>query len=165
MAKKPDKLNSMRLLEANGVAYETLAYDDSLHDAVEVAGVLGVPAWQVYKTLVVERAAGGKPLLVMIAADRHLDLKKFAATIGEKKVNMATHADAEKLTGLKVGGIGALALIHKKWDVYLDRPAVQVEAICVNAGQRGINLRVPVADLIRVLNAKVVEATESPRPA
>ncbi len=165
MAKKPDKLNSMRLLEANGVSYETLTYDASLHDAVEVAGVLGLSAWQVYKTLVVERAAGGKPLLVMIAGDRHLDLRKLAAAIGEKKVSMATHADAEKLTGLKVGGIGALALIHKKWDVYLDRPALQAEAIYVNAGQRGVNLRVSVADLIRVLDATVVEATESPQTA
>jgi Cys-tRNA(Pro)/Cys-tRNA(Cys) deacylase len=161
MANKSNKLNSMRLLEANGIAYETLTYDASLHDAVEVAGVLGVPARQVYKTLVVERAMGGKPMLVMIAADRHLDLKRFAAAIGEKKINMATHADAEKLTGLKVGGIGALALTHKKWEVYLDQAATQVEAICVNAGQRGINLRVPIADLIRILNARVVEATEA----
>jgi Cys-tRNA(Pro)/Cys-tRNA(Cys) deacylase len=101
----------------------------------------------------------------MIAADRHLDLKKLAAAIGEKKVSMATHADAEKLTGLKVGGIGALALIHKKWDVYLDQPALQAGSICVNAGQRGVNLCVPVADLIRVLDAKVIEATESPQTA
>jgi Cys-tRNA(Pro)/Cys-tRNA(Cys) deacylase len=155
------KLNSMRILEAQGVQYDVLTYDDSIHDAAEVAKTLGVSADHLYKTLVVERATGGKPVLVMIAADRHLDLKKFAAAIGEKKLNMAAHADAEKMTGLKVGGIGALALVQKKWDVYLDKPAATLESICVSAGQRGTNLRVPVKDLIRVLNAKVVEATES----
>src|SRR5215212_5034111 len=147
------KLNSMRILEVQGVQYDVLTYDDSIHDATEVAKTLGVPADHLYKTLVVERAAGGKPVLIMIAADRHLDLKKFAAAIGEKKVNMAAHADAEKLTGLKVGGIGALALTHKNWDVYLDQPAIALDQICVSAGQRGINLRVKVSDLQKVLKA------------
>jgi Cys-tRNA(Pro)/Cys-tRNA(Cys) deacylase len=160
-----NKLNSMRFLESHGIGYDTLTYDSEIHDAIEAASAMNMPKQQVYKTLVVERAAGGKPMLVMIAADRHLDLKKFAAAIGEKKVNMASHADAEKQTGLKVGGIGALALVQKKWPVYLDKPATLEDRICVNAGQRGINLRVPVADLIRVLDAKVIVATEPPAGA
>ena len=100
-------------------------------------------------------------MLVMIAARQHLDLKKFATSIGVKKVNMATHADAERLTGLKVGGIGALALVHKHWDVYLDKTAEALEHIYVSAGQRGINLKVPVKDLVRVLNAKWVDAASN----
>ncbi len=159
---KANKLNSMRFLESHKIAYEVMTYDDSIHDAQDAAQAIGVPVEQVYKTLVVERAAGGKPMLVMIAANRQLDLKKFAAAIGEKKVNMAAHADAEALTGLKVGGIGALALTHKNWAVYLDRPAAALTNIYVSAGQRGTNLRVSVADLIRILNAKVVDATEPP---
>lgn len=154
-----NKLNSMRFLESQKVPYEVLTFDESVHDAVEVAEVLGVLPSHLYKTLVVERGSGGKPVLVMIAADRQLDLKKFAAAIGEKKVSMAAHTDAEALTGLKVGGIGALALVAKNWPVYLDQPATQLQYICVSAGQRGVNLRVPVADLIRILKARVVEAT------
>ncbi len=154
------KLNSMRVLESNGVAYEALEYDPSIHDAVEAAAAMNIPADQVYKTLVVERA-NGKPVLVMIPANRHLDVKKFAATIGEKKISMAAHADAEKLTGLKVGGIGALALVHKHWDVYLDQTATAHEWIGVSAGQRGINLRVAVPELVRVLNAKLADASRA----
>ncbi len=159
-----NKLNSMRLLEANHVKYEVMSFDAAIHDATEVAGAIGVPVQNVYKTLVVERAAGGKPMLVMIAADRQLDLRKFAAAIGEKKVAMAAHADAEKLTGLKVGGIGALALTHKNWDVFLDQPATALDQICVSAGQRGINLKLKVADLQRLLKAKVVEASSDAAP-
>jgi Cys-tRNA(Pro)/Cys-tRNA(Cys) deacylase len=157
------KLNSMRVLESNKVAYEAREYDPAIHDAVEAAAAMGVPADQVYKTLVVERT-NGKPVLVMIPLDRQLDLKKFAAAIGEKKINMAAHADAEKLTGLKVGGIGALALVHKHWDVYLDESAKAHDHICVSAGQRGVNLRVSVLDLVRVLNAKMVDASRSDAP-
>src|SRR5579859_2269804 len=154
----PTKLNSMRLLDANHVNFEVMSYDPAIHDATQAAHAMGVPAAQVYKTLVVERA-GGKPVLVMIPADSHLDLKKFAAAIGEKKVSMAAHADAEALTGLKVGGIGALALTNKHWDVYIDQSASALDSLCVSAGQRGTNLRVTVADLVKLLKAKVVEAT------
>jgi Cys-tRNA(Pro)/Cys-tRNA(Cys) deacylase len=162
MADKVTKLNSMRLLDSNNVQYEVMTYTDDgseHHDAADVATFMGIPVNEVYKTLVALPASGGKPVLVMIAADQHLDLKKFAASIGQKKMVMATHAEAEKLTSLKVGGIGALALIAKNWPVYLDKPAESLEKINVSAGQRGINLRLPVKDLIRVLKAKVVEAT------
>ncbi len=153
------KLNSMRFLESQKVPYEVLTFDETVHDAVEVADVLGVLPAHLYKTLVVERASGGKPVLVMIASDKQLDLKKLAAALGEKKMSMAAHADAESLTGLKVGGIGVLALTARNWPVYLDQPATQLQHICVSAGQRGVNLRVPVADLIRILKVRVVEAT------
>ncbi len=152
------KLNSMRLLESKKIPYEVLNYDPGIHDAVDAAKAINMPVSSVYKTLVVERP-GSKPVLVMIPADRQLDLKKFAAAIGEKKVSMAAHADAEKLTGLKVGGIGALALTHKNWSVYLDQTASDLDKICISAGQRGTNLRVAVADLARVLNAKFVETS------
>lgn len=153
------KLNSMRFLEAQDVPYEVFTFDDSLHDAVEVAEALGVLPAHLYKTLVVQRASIDKPLLVMIASDRHLELKKLATAIGEKKVTMAAHDDAEALTELKVGGIGALALVAKNWPVYLDQPATQLQNIYVSAGQRGVNLRIPVNDLVRILKARIVEAT------
>jgi Cys-tRNA(Pro)/Cys-tRNA(Cys) deacylase len=160
-----NKLNSMRFLEAHNAAYQAFTYEQGFHEAAEVAALIGVPVEQVYKTLVVERGTGGKPVLIMIAANRQLDLKRLAAAIGQKKVNMASHDAAEHLTGLKVGGIGALALTAKNWDVYLDQPALALEYIYVSAGQRGVNLRVAVKDLIRVLNAKVVAATSAELPA
>jgi Cys-tRNA(Pro)/Cys-tRNA(Cys) deacylase len=154
----PAKLNSMRLLEKHNVPYEVIEYPDSLRDAEQIAEVLGVPPDLVYKTLVVEPVGGGrKPCLAMIAANRTLDLKKMAAVVGIKKVTMATHDDAERLTGLKVGGISALALTHKNWGVYLDKPATALEHILMSAGQRGLDVRVPTSALLHVIRAKVVE--------
>ncbi len=149
----PAKLNSMRLLEKHGVAYEVSEFPDTERDAEVIAGILGVPAHTVYKTLVVEPIGGGKPMLAMIAANRQLDLKKMASVAGHKKVSMASHADAEKLTGLKVGGISALALTQKNWGVYLDDAALELEHILVSAGQRGLDLRVPTQPLIQILKA------------
>jgi Cys-tRNA(Pro)/Cys-tRNA(Cys) deacylase len=153
------KLNSMRFLEKHNVPYEVTQFPDTERDAEVIAGILGVPANAVYKTLVVEPVGGGKPFLVLIAADRQLDLKKTAVAAGHKKVSMASHNDAEKLTGLKVGGISALALTHKNWAVYLDKPAAQLAHIYVSAGQRGMDLQVPTEAFIRILNAKVVDVS------
>lgn len=151
------KLNSMRLLEKHNIAYEVTEFPDTERDAEVIAGILGIPPAHVYKTLVVEPIGGGKPFLALLAADRHLDLKKMAVASGHKKVGMAAHADAEKLTGLKVGGISALALTHKNWAVYLDQPAAQLDHILVSAGQRGMDLRVPTAAFINVVNAKLAD--------
>ncbi len=151
------KLNSMRLLEKHNIPYEVTEFPDTLRDAEEIAEVLGVPPYLVYKTLVVQPAEGGKPLLALIAANRQLDLKALAAVSGHKKVTMAAHRDAEQLTGLKVGGISALALTHKNWPVFLDQPATQFEHILVSAGQRGMDLRVPTMALVRVVSARIAD--------
>lgn len=156
------KLNSMRLLEAQGVAYKVHTYDEQITDGVSAAQAMGFPPSQVYKTLVVQLKDGYA--LVMIAADQTLDLKRFAKAIGQKKASMPTKRGAEMATGLKTGGIGALALTYKRWEVYLDEAARQHETILVNAGQRGVNLEVKVDDLVRVLNAKVLKLTE-PAPS
>ncbi|HVU14332.1 MAG TPA: aminoacyl-tRNA deacylase [Phototrophicaceae bacterium] len=151
------KLNSMRLLEQNKIPYELVEFPDTMRDAEEIAEVLGAPPFLVYKTLVVQPDSGGKPFLVMIASNRHLDLKKLAAVAGEKKIHMAAHKDAEALTGLKVGGIGALALTHKNWTVFIDQPATEHQHIMVSAGQRGMDLRVPTMALITLLHARIAD--------
>lgn len=163
MADEAVKLNSMRFLEAQEVSYETHTYDESIHDGEGAAGAMGFPASQVFKTLVVQLK--GDYALVMVPSDRELDLKRFARAIGEKKASMPTKRGAEAATGLKTGGIGALALMHKRWGVYLDESAKAFDAILVNAGQRGVNVKVGVDDLVRVLNAKVVDVTEPATPS
>ena len=153
-----DKNNAMRMLEARGVPYEVYTFPPEIHSADGVAQVVGTPASQVYKTLVVVRKQG-KPLLVMIAGDRELDLKRLAKAVGEKRLRMATYREAESLTGLEVGGISPLALLNRGFDVYIDRAATKLRRVLVSAGCRGINLGMTVEDLIRVTKAKVIEAS------
>lgn len=155
------KTNAMRLLEARRIPYEPYRYDESIHSAAEAAAVLGIPAEQVYKTIVVLRERG-KPLLVMVAGEREVDLRRLARSLGEKAVRVAPQREAERLTGLQVGGISALALLSRPFDVCLDRPALAHERIWVSAGQRGANLRLRVDDLIRLTRARIVEATAEP---
>lgn len=153
-----DKTLVMKLLEGKGIPYEAIAFPDEIRDAEEIAVALALPPGQVFKTLVVTRPLG-KPMLVMIPADQHLDLKKLAKAVSEKKLRMATHRQAEELTGLQVGGISALALVNRGFDIRLDRAARQFDEIYVSAGARGLDVRLAVDDLIKVTGARIVEAT------
>ena len=153
-----EKTNAMRMLETRKIPFETYTFDLDIHSADGVAEALGLPTHQVYKTLVVVRQQG-KPLLVLVAGDQELDLKGLARAVGEKKLHMSSYKEAESLTGLQVGGISALALINRGFDVYIDRAATELSHILVSAGCRGVNLKLSVEDLIRVTRARVIEAT------
>jgi Cys-tRNA(Pro)/Cys-tRNA(Cys) deacylase len=157
MTKK--KTNAMKLLEGKKVPYESYAYPANLREAQEVAAALDRPAGQVFKTLVLPRLKPGKPMLVMIPADRQLDLKKLAKAVGEKKLKMATQREAERLTGLQVGGISALALLNRGFDIYLDESALGYQQIIISAGQRGLQIRLAVSDLVKLSQARMVDAS------
>ena len=157
---KTKKLNSMRLLEARAIAYETYHYDPGIRDAEAVAQAVGLPADEVFKTLVVERPSKKKPVLVMLPCNSTLNLKRLAKALGEKKVALAPQAAAERVTGLKVGGISALALMRKGWDVYLDERCAASGHIVISAGQRGIQLRLETSALIKLLGCRLVDVAE-----
>ena len=58
-----------------------------------------------------------------------------------------------------MGGISPLALLDKRFEVYVDAPAAQLDELYINGGQRGVNLRLRVSDLLAVTGARVIVAT------
>lgn len=157
------KNNVTRFLDSKKVAYQvyTYDYDAGIHSAVEVATAIGLPPEQVFKTLVaLADEPRRKPLLVIVPGPETLDLRVLAKAVSAKKVKMATHDQAEALTGLQTGGISALALINKGFDVYLDDRAQRFERIAISAGQRGANILLPVKALIKLVNARLIRLWE-----
>jgi Cys-tRNA(Pro)/Cys-tRNA(Cys) deacylase len=155
----PFRNNVTRLLDARKVAYEIFELPREKHSAEETAELLGVEPHLVYKTLVVLREAKGKkPMLVMAPAGREVNLKALAASLGEKKLRLASQREAETLTGLQVGGISALALLNRGFEICLDQSAQALAAIHISAGERGANLKLAVEDLRRLTGARLVDA-------
>ena len=152
------KLNSMRRLEAQGIDYVERRFPDTVHSAQGVAEHFGLPASQVYKTLVLFTARD-TPFLLMVPGNIEVDLKRLAQSLNEKKLRMASQREAERLTGLKVGGISALAVRPGRFPVYLADTAKAETHILISAGQRGMNLELEVGDLMRVTDATFVAAT------
>lgn len=157
MGRVPHKTNAMRLLDARAIPYTIASYAPSIHNASDVARAIGVPPATVFKTLVT-LVDNTSRLLIMAPAEHELDLKRCAASVGAKRLRMATRAEAESRTGLLVGGISPLALIHRNFAVFLDRHALDHAAIWVSAGQRGYNLRITAADLLAVTGATIIDA-------
>lgn len=159
MAKKTKTL-AMKVLEGKKVAYETAVYPKTLRDAEAIAALLQFPPEQVFKTLVVKPSKENpraKPMLVMVPANRQLNLKLLATAVNAKKLKMATHREAEAMTKLQVGGISPLALLNKGFLIFLDSSAQNLDTIIISAGVRGIQIILSVVDLINVTQARYVD--------
>jgi Cys-tRNA(Pro)/Cys-tRNA(Cys) deacylase len=145
--------NITRMLDARKVKYQAFELPAEKLGALETARLLGIPATEVYKTIVVTRERG-KPILAVVPGDAEVDLIALAKAAGEKKVHLPTEREAETLTGLQAGGISPLALINRGFQTILDESARQHGEIHISGGQRGLNIRLAVEDLIRLTNAR-----------
>ncbi len=156
----------MHVLDGRKIGYHVIEFPETIHEALGVAEHAHLPPELVYKTLVVQvvdpatRAPlrSRKPLLILVGARRTLDPKKVAAALGVKRVAMARQADAEQLTGLKVGGISALVLLNRGFEIYVDESAMLLDEFVVSAGQRGLNLRLGVDAFLQVTGAGWLDA-------
>lgn len=147
------KNNVTRLLESRGIPYQAFELPVEKISALETAQILGVEPDLIYKTIVVTRVERGKPILALVPGPREVDLKALARAVREKKVHLASQKQAEQLTGLKVGGISALALLQRGFQVVLDISAQSLDEIYISGGQRGLNIRLPTDDLINLTQA------------
>jgi len=161
----PGKTQALRLLDRQGVAYDEIVFPEEIHEARGVAAFAGLPPGEVFKTLVVVSRTGARPALFVVPADATVDLKRAAEAMGAKRAEMAGHAETERLTGLKVGGISALALTHKRWPVFLDRRAESLASIVVSAGRRGRNVRLRVEDFLRATGARWADVARTEGPS
>jgi Cys-tRNA(Pro)/Cys-tRNA(Cys) deacylase len=149
--------NVTRLLDSHKIPYTAFDTPAEKLGASETAEFLHVPPETVFKTIVVTRDKPKKPVLAVIPGSSVVDLKLLAAALGEKKVHLPTEREAEQLTGLQAGGISPLALINKGFQVVIDSAAQAYLEIHVSGGQRGLNIKLPVADLVKLTNARLAQ--------
>jgi Cys-tRNA(Pro)/Cys-tRNA(Cys) deacylase len=147
------KTNAMRLLDAAGIAYGTREYpvDEGDLSGAHAAALLGVPPEQVFKTLVLRGDAGGCLVCVIPVADE-LDLKKAAALVGGKKVDLIPLRELQPLTGYVRGGCSPIGM-KKQFPTFIDETAELFEAISVSAGSRGVQIVINPLDLARYIAA------------
>ena len=150
--------NITRMLDAKKIAYTAYELPAEKLGALETARQLGVSPAIVFKTIVSLRSTPrSKLILAVIPGNSKLDLKALAAAVNEKKVQIPTQREAEEFTGLQAGGISPLGLINRGFQVILDRSAEQQSAIHISGGQRGLNIKLAVKDIIRLTNARLAQ--------
>lgn len=153
--------NVTRLLQSRKIKFQGFELPVEKLGAKETAEYLNVPVHLVYKSIVLKRErSGSKPILAIIPGDELVDLKRIATALGEKRVHLTTEREAESLTGLQVGGVSPLALIKKGFTILLDSSANQQEEIYISGGQRGLNIRLPVAALVELTRARIADIAQ-----
>jgi len=150
----------MRLLDQGKIEYQSIEYevDENNLAGEHVAGQIGIPAQQVFKTLV---AKGEKKGIVVfcIPVNMELNLKKAAAVVGEKKIEMVHVKDLLGLTGYIRGGCSPIGM-KKKYPTYIDESAVLFDTITVSAGIKGCQLVIQPDDLIQFVDAVACDIAE-----
>jgi Cys-tRNA(Pro)/Cys-tRNA(Cys) deacylase len=143
------------LLARLGLAHTVHGYDHDPRSSsygLEAAGALGVPAGQVFKTLIAE--VDGALTVAVVPVDRQLDLKALAAAAGGKRARMAEVSAAERATGYVAGGISPLGQ-RQRLPVVIDATAAQFTTVFCSAGRRGLEIEVAPADLMAAAAASM----------
>lgn len=153
--------NVTRFLDSHKISYSAFETPAEKMGAQETAEFLKVPLEIVFKTIVVTREKAKKPVLVVIPGGSVVDLKSLAAFLGEKKVHLPSEREAEQLTGLQAGGISPLALLNKGFQVVIDSAAQNYSEIHISGGQRGLNIKLPVSDLVNVTKARLAPVSRA----
>lgn len=149
------KTNAARILDGLGIAYELRDYEvdpDDL-DAETVARKVGMPAEQVFKTLVARGDRNGVCLAV-VPGNAMLDLKSLARLTGDRKVDTVTLKEVQPLTGYIRGGVTALGC-KKAYPVFVDETIELFDQVAVSAGVRGTQIILKPADYLRATGATV----------
>ena len=137
------------------VAHSVHSYDydpGSERVGLQAAEALGEDPCRVLKTLMIE--IDGKPACAVIPSDRELSMKKAAAALGAKFVQMMKPADAERITGYHVGGISPFGQ-KKRVPVAIEAAAMAEALVYINGGQRGLQVRLAPGDAAKALGAVV----------
>ncbi|MCL5677616.1 MAG: Cys-tRNA(Pro) deacylase [Firmicutes bacterium] len=149
------KTIAARMLDQMKIPYELREYpwsEDEL-DAPSVARKIGLSPEQVFKTLVVRGDKTGV-LMACVPGSAELDLKALAALSGNKKVEMVPVKEIQTLTGYIRGGVSPLGS-RKRYPLYLDERARDLNPVSISAGQRGLQIVLSGPDLIRATGATV----------
>jgi Cys-tRNA(Pro)/Cys-tRNA(Cys) deacylase len=151
-------------LEKAKAAFTVHAYDydpDADRIGMQAAEALGEPPGRVLKTLMV--LCDGKPACAIVPSDAQVAMKKLAAALGGESAEMMKPADAERLTGFKVGGISPFGQMRKV-PTAIEATALDQPYVFLNGGQRGLQVRLDPRLAAQVLEAKAAPIIAGPTP-
>jgi len=158
------KTNGARFLDGLGVSYRLLEYEVDPDDltATSVARKIGMPAEQVFKTLLTT-AGPGEFFFAVIPGDAELDFKKLARAANVRKAEMVSLKDVQPLTGYIRGGVTVFGA-KKAYPVFVDETVELFDEISVSAGARGTQIVLSPLDYILAAKATVTDLTKAVHP-
>lgn len=153
------KTNAIRLVQNAGFPCKEFLYDYDENDlsGIHAAEATGLPASQVFKTLVARGLRTGINVFC-IPVSASLDLKKAAKAAGDKNMEMVQVKELLSFTGYIRGGCSPIGM-KRKYPTYVDLSAHHYGEIAVSAGERGHQMLIPVLALVQLVNAQLSDLT------
>lgn len=153
---KIEKTNVMRVLDQKKIEYEMRVLENAEGlSGVEMAAGLNENPDQVFKTLVTTGKTGTHYVFVIpVAAE--LNLKKAAACVGEKNIEMLKQKDLLPLTGYVHGGCSPVGM-KKFFRTTIDSSAEKFDKIYFSAGKIGHQVGVRVEDIGKAIKVEYCE--------
>lgn len=156
-----NRTKAVEYLDENKIQYSIMEYpENGPVAAVEVAQYFGFgeSADRLFKTLVTSDHKDGYYVFCLPGTKR-LDLKKAAALVGAKNLQMLKPETFEELTGYVHGGCSPLGM-KTKLPTFVDKSALDWETIYLSGGRIGLIVDIAPKVLEEHLDAKFVEITK-----
>lgn len=151
------KTNAVRLVEqagflCNEAFYE---YDENDLNGNHAAIAMGMPAEQVFKTLVARGVKTGINVFC-IPVCCELDLKLAAKAAGDKNMELIAVKDLLATTGYIRGGCSPIGM-KKRYPTYIDETCQLYDTIAVSAGERGHQMIIPHTAILQLAEAQMAD--------
>lgn len=151
-----NKTNALRMLDKIKAEYKCYTYTpDASLMGVDIAALLGQNAKQVFKTLVTV-AKSKQHYVFMIPVAEELDLKKAAAVVKEKSLDMVKQKELLPLTGYVHGGCSPIGM-KKSFPLVIHQTAQNFATIIFSAGRVGMQLETSLESLAKLSNFKMAD--------
>lgn len=156
MAKKDyPKTNAIRCLIQHDIPFQVLTYTYENKGGTRVsARELGVDEHAVIKTLVMETNTKD-PLIVLMHGDREVSTKQLARVLKVKSVSPCEPKVADRHSGYQVGGTSPFGT-RRAMPVYAEASLFDLEEIYINAGHRGLLVRIDPKDMHKALKITAI---------
>ena len=145
---------AIRFLKHIGSEFKVHTYECHISDdfGKHCAKQLQVEENKVFKTLLIHHDK--QAVTAIVPVNKRLNLKASAKLAHLKQVELMAPADAERITGYKVGVISKNKK-KKALPTLLDESALAYASILVSGGKRGVSIEIAPQALIHLLNASV----------
>lgn len=138
-------------LHKHGVPYEVVRHR-VVFTAYDLAATLKEQLARIGKTLVVK--ADQRLLLVILPANRRLDLLRVKKTLGASKVVLLSEKELLKAFKVKAGGMTSFGVLHKA-GVLVDGALTKASHALLSAGSFTDSVRMKMKDFVKLENAQV----------
>ncbi len=125
--------------------------------AKESAALQGIELASLLRTIVVRRGEGDY-VFVLVPAGRRFDWPKLRAHLGVRQLSLRDADEARAATGYARYTITPFGATHA-WPVIADATIAGRSVVAIGGGARGVNVHVAPADLIRHLDAALVDVS------